>query len=186
MVQRQSSDQDKKSKEAVRPHIKVSIEDINWLRSQPPHVQQMWLDCAAADQFGSQQRQIETNLSRKFLTKAKLALETQGLFKFERIYTTSKAGRAKAIGWKVENLHGYYNKKYWEASSHNSATLSSFSPHIALKKEDNSPLLAQCEDSFSPHIGLKRRKETPTIFTTTEFKNSQPLFNHCSTTHQLP
>ena len=191
MVQRQSSDQDKKvidlkSKEAVRPHIKVSIEDINWLRSQPPHVQQMWLDCAAADQFGSQQRQIETNLGRNFLAKAKLALEAQGLFKFERIYTTSKAGRAKATGWKVENLHGYYNKKYWEASSCNSATLHSFSAHIALEKGDDSTLLVHTLHSSSAHIALKECKETATTLSMTEFENSQPLLNYCSTTHQLP
>ncbi len=191
MVQRQSSDQnrkvvDLKPKEAIRPHIKVSIEDINWLRSQPPHIQQLWLDCAAADQFGCQQRELKTNLSKNFLPKAKSALEAQGLFKFERTYTTSKAGRAMATGWKVENLHGYYNKKYWEFSSHDSATSPSKRDVISLKEGCHLPLKGTSSPSKRDVISLKEGEETPETLAKREFENSQPRLNYMPTTHQLP
>lgn len=46
--ERKLADADK----SIRPHCKVSIEDINWVRQQPPSVQQLWLDSVAAEQFG--------------------------------------------------------------------------------------------------------------------------------------
>ena len=50
--------------------------------SQLPCVQQLWLDCVAAEQFGKQERKILTNLSDKSFRAAKLALEDKGLFRF--------------------------------------------------------------------------------------------------------
>ena len=105
---------DLKPKEAVRPHVKVSLEDINWVKSQPPCVQQLWLDCVAVEQFGRQVRQIETNLSKNPFRFARIALQEQGLFRFEPITQLTKSGRSRITSWKVENLHGYYFKEYWE------------------------------------------------------------------------
>lgn len=104
---------DKKAR-PVRHHIKVSIEDLNWVRSQKSCVQQLWLDCCAAEQFGKQLRKLEANLSDKSFRIAKSTLEQQGLFKFEPVCKVTQSGRSAIIGWKVENLHGYYIKTYWE------------------------------------------------------------------------
>lgn len=104
---------DKKAR-PVRHHIKVSIEDLNWVRSQKSCVQQLWLDCCAAEQFGKQLRKLEANLSDKSFRIARSTLEQQGLFKFEPVCKVTQSGRSAIIGWKVENLHGYYIKAYWE------------------------------------------------------------------------
>lgn len=175
-----------KPKELVIPHLKVSLEDLNWVRSQPPCVQQLWLDCAAAEQFGSQQRKLETGLSKNSFPKAKAALEKQGLFKFERIYTTSRKGRAVATGWKIENLHGYYNKKYWESPSENEATSPSKRDESAQKEGDIILVNGMNQHKKEDVLSQKMGEETAETLTRTTFENSQPMVNHCSTTHQLP
>ncbi|MBE8992662.1 hypothetical protein [Nostoc sp. LEGE 12450] len=49
---KQRSDRKQASEDkSIRPHCKVSIEDINWVRQQPPSVQQLWLDSVAAEQL---------------------------------------------------------------------------------------------------------------------------------------
>lgn len=95
-----------KKAKPVRHHIKISIEDLNWARSQKSCVQQLWLDCCAVEQFGNQQRELQTHLSDKSFRSAKSALEQKGLFKFEPICKVTQSGRSAIISWKVENLHG--------------------------------------------------------------------------------
>ena len=169
---------DLKPKEAVRPHVKVSLEDINWVRSQPPCVQQLWLDCAAAEQFGSQQRALKTSLSKNAFFKAKSALEARGLFEFERIYSLSKAGRGIVVGWKVENLHGYYRKNYWELLSHEMTTES----HFVTAESHFVTAESHFVTAESHFVG----EETAKTLTTTKLENSQPSPNQVSTTHQPP
>ncbi|MBD2440587.1 hypothetical protein [Nostoc sp. FACHB-110] len=101
----------------VRPHCKISIEDINWVRQQPPCVQQLWLDSVAAEQFGGSAHKLDTNLTYKSLQKAGAALTAQGLFQYEEVFGRLPSGRPGLIGYRVRNLHGYYNRFYWESST---------------------------------------------------------------------
>ncbi|MBD2534353.1 hypothetical protein H6G97_34500 [Nostoc flagelliforme FACHB-838] len=111
--ERKQPDADK----SIRPHCKVSIEDINWVRQQPPSVQQLWLDSVAAEQFGGSAHKLDTNLTYKSLQKAGAALTAQGLFQFEELFGRLPSGRPGLIGYRVRNLHGYYNRFYWESST---------------------------------------------------------------------
>ncbi|WP_104900873.1 hypothetical protein [Nostoc sp. 'Peltigera membranacea cyanobiont' N6] len=111
--ERKQPDADK----SIRPHCKVSIEDINWVRQQPPSVQQLWLDSVAAEQFGGSARKLDTNLTYKSFQKAGAALTAQGLFQFEEVFGRLPSGRPGLISYRVRNLHGYYNRFYWESST---------------------------------------------------------------------
>ncbi|MEH2039193.1 hypothetical protein [Nostoc sp.] len=102
---------------SIRPHCKVSIEDINWVRQQSPSVQQLWLDSVAAEQFGGSAHKLDTNLTYKSLQKAGAALTAQGLFQFEEVFGRLPSGRPGLISYRVCNLHGYYNRFYWESST---------------------------------------------------------------------
>ncbi|MBD2491973.1 hypothetical protein [Aulosira sp. FACHB-615] len=102
---------------SIRPHCKISIEDINWVRQQPPCVQQLWLDSVAAEQFGGSAHKLDTNLTYKSLQKAGAALTAQGLFQYEEVFGRLPSGRPGLIGYRVRNLHGYYNRFYWESST---------------------------------------------------------------------
>ncbi len=189
MVQRPLSRQpdaekvvDLKLKEAVRPHVKMSLEDINWIRAQPPCVQQLWLDCVAVEQFGGQQRILESSLCDRFFRRAKTALEERKLFRFEPITQLSPAGRLKITGWKVENLHGYYNKQYWEFSPSSEQNVrmrgTKCSPHpnkMFLSSEQNVPLIrTKCSDV------------EPKTLAGSAVENSQLRLNHSPTTPQPP
>ena len=107
--------QDSKDK-SIKLHCKISIEDINWVRQQPPCVQQLWLDSVAAEQFGGTAHKLETNLTYKSFQKAGVALSAQGLFQFEEVFGRLPSGRPGLIGHRVRNLHGYYNRFYWESN----------------------------------------------------------------------
>lgn len=107
----------KNQKVFVKPHCKVSIEDINWVRKQPPCVQQLWLDCIAAEQFGGAPHDLETEVCYNSLQRAKTALAERGLFEFEPKFQKPVGGRSRVVGFRVKNLHGYYNKHYWESPS---------------------------------------------------------------------
>ncbi|MBW4457693.1 MAG: hypothetical protein KME55_36465 [Nostoc indistinguendum CM1-VF10] len=115
---KQRSDRKQTSEDkSIRPHCKVSIEDINWVRQQPPSVQQLWLDSVAAEQFGGSAHKLDTNLTYKSFQKAGAALTAQGLFQFEEVFGRLPSGRAGLISYRVRNLHGYYNRFYWESST---------------------------------------------------------------------
>ena len=163
-----------KPKEAVRPHIKVSIEDINWLRLQPPCIQQLWLDCAAVEQFGCQQRELKSSLSSKSFRLAKAALQEQGLFHFEATTEVSPSGRSRIISWKVENLHGYYLKRFWEVLPASGEVLPPERENLPASGEVLPP-----ERENLPDVAA----EIPTM---TEVENFQPRLNYMPTTHQLP
>lgn len=115
--QRRGDNKRPAEEKSIRPHCKISIEDINWVRQQPPCVQQLWLDSVAAEQFGGSAHKLDTNLTYKSLQKAGAALMAQGLFQYEEVFGRLPSGRPGLIGYRVRNLHGYYNRFYWESST---------------------------------------------------------------------
>jgi len=179
---------DLKPKEAVRPHVKVSLEDINWVRSQPPCVQQLWLDCVAVEQFGLQVRQIETNLSKNPFRFARIALQEQGLFRFEPITQLTKSGRSRITSWKVENLHGYYFKEYWENPDTSNQNLTPESQKVISGGQNLTPesqKVISGGQNLTPEsqkvgdVELEMRSQQEPVET-------QPRPNHVPTTHQPP
>ncbi|MEH1770978.1 MAG: hypothetical protein V7L27_29705 [Nostoc sp.] len=71
----------------------------------------------AAEQFGGAAHKLDTNLTYKSFQKAGAALAAQGLFQFEELFGRLPSGRPGLIGYRVRNLHGYYNRFYWESST---------------------------------------------------------------------
>jgi len=179
---------DLKPKEAVRPHVKVSLEDINWVRSQPPCVQQLWLDCMAVEQFGNQQRELKTSLSSKSFRLARIALQKQKLFDFEPITKLSQSGRTSISSWKVQNLHGYYIKKYWELEVLGGETLPPERENLPASGETLPPerenLPASGETLPPERENLPEEKLKTLDIQGVDF--SQPSANHVLTTHQPP
>ncbi|MBD2731174.1 hypothetical protein H6G96_33875 [Nostoc sp. FACHB-892] len=51
------------------------------------------------------------------MQKAGAALTAQGLFQFEEVFGRLPSGRPGLISYRVRNLHGYYNRFYWESST---------------------------------------------------------------------
>ncbi len=80
-------------------------------------MQQLWLNSVAAEQFGGSAHKLDTNLTYKSLQKAGAALTAQGLFQFEEVFGRLPSGRPGLISYRVRNLHGYYNRFYWESST---------------------------------------------------------------------
>ncbi|QLE59742.1 hypothetical protein [Nostoc sp. TCL26-01] len=113
--QRNGDRQKSSDEKSIRPHCKISIEDINWVRQQAPCVQQLWLDSVAAEQFGGAAHKLDTNLTYKSMQKAGAVLAAQGLFQYEEVFGRLPSGRPGLIGYRVRNLHGYYNRFYWES-----------------------------------------------------------------------
>lgn len=174
-----------KDKEPVRPHVKASLEDINWVRSQPPCVQQLWLDCVAVEQFGGQQREVKTSLSRNAFSKAKSALEGKGLFKFEQMYAPAKSGRGFVVGWKVENLHGYYKKNYWELDAHEVTAQSQIMTAESQTVITQSQIVTAESHEKTPDSQIVCNT-IPETHSMTKPVSNQPLFNYPSTTPQPP
>jgi hypothetical protein len=172
---------DLKSKEAVRPHVKTSLEDLDWVRSQLPCVQQLWLDCLAVEQFGYQQRELKTCLSKNPFHKAKILLEEQGLFRFYAVTELTCSGRTKIIGWKVENLHGYYNKKYWEVENYVAHKVTAESQKVTAESQK-----VTAESQKVTAESQKVGDETAETLTVQGSDFSQPRLNHPPTTPQPP
>lgn len=126
------------AEKSIRSHCKVSIEDINWVRQQPPSVQQLWLDSVAAEQFGGSAHKLDTNLTYKSFQKAGAALTAQGLFQFEEVFGRLPSGRPGLISYRVRNLHGYYNRFYWESST-SAETNSCDEKAVHAEEETNAP-----------------------------------------------
>ncbi|MBN3951957.1 MAG: hypothetical protein HWQ38_38025 [Nostoc sp. NMS7] len=101
----------------IRPHCKISIEDADWVLQQVPSVQQLYLECIRAEQYGGAAHELKTNLTYKSFQKASAVLSAQGLFQFEELFGRLPSGRPGLIGYRVRNLHGYYNRFYWESST---------------------------------------------------------------------
>ncbi|WP_392476730.1 hypothetical protein [Nostoc sp. C110] len=112
-------------KATTRPHCKVSIDDVNWIRQQPPCVQQLWLDCVAAEQYGGAAHKLDTNLSRNSFLKASAVINGAGLFEFEEVRSKTQSGRSGVTSYRVKNLHGYFNRHYWENFDNQSVTAES-------------------------------------------------------------
>ncbi|MEH2040172.1 hypothetical protein [Nostoc sp.] len=92
-------------------------------------MQQLWLDSVAAEQFGGAAHKLDTNLTYKSFQKAGAALTAQGLFQFEEVFGRLPSVRPGLISYRVRNLHGYYNRFYWESST--SEETNSDTPPIA-------------------------------------------------------
>jgi hypothetical protein len=101
----------------IRPHCKAPIEDIDWVLGQAPSVQQLYLECIRAEQYGGAAHELKTNLTYKSFQKASAILSAQGIFEFEELFGRLPSGRPGLIGYRVRNLHGYYNRFYWESST---------------------------------------------------------------------
>lgn len=101
----------------LRPHVRVSVEDLEWLIDQEPCVKHLYLECAKAEQFGDHQRELTTTLSVNSFKKAAKTLQSKGLFEFEPIAGKLPSGKTGVIGYRVKNLHGSTNYKYWRINT---------------------------------------------------------------------
>ncbi len=180
---------EKKPKQLVKPHCKSSIEDINWVRVQDSCVQQLWLDCVAAEQFGGSAHKLDTSLDikGKSFKKAKQLIAERGLFTFIPIQELMPSGQSKVVGWKIINCHGYYNKAYWgegEVKATEALGISEGGLGKAI------PTLEECDEGALgiPQGGLG--KMTPTLQPETldiqKFQETQPSINYRLTTPQQP
>ncbi|ODH01486.1 hypothetical protein A4S05_28660 [Nostoc sp. KVJ20] len=171
----------------IRPHCKVSIEDINWVRQQPPSVQQLWLDSVAAEQFGGSAHKLDTNLTYKSLQKAGAALTAQGLFQFEEVFGRLPSGRPGLIGYRVRNLHGYYNRFYWESStSAETNSCDEKAVHAGEKvnhpgRNENHPKLEQIHPDLESFQKNGQKSEN-----LQGFQNPNNVSNNPLTTYQQP
>ncbi|MHC5771863.1 MAG: hypothetical protein ACYTXI_41360 [Nostoc sp.] len=172
---------------SIRPHCKVSIEDINWVRQQPPSVQQLWLDSVAAEQFGGSAHKLDTNLTYKSLQKAGAALTAQGLFQFEEVFGRLPSGRPGLISYRVRNLHGYYNRFYWESStSEESNSCDEKAVHAGEKtnvpgRNENHPKVEQIHADLESFQKNGRKSEN-----LQGFQNPNNVSNNRLTTYQQP
>ncbi|BBD70556.1 hypothetical protein NIES4072_69230 [Nostoc commune NIES-4072] len=172
---------------SIRPHCKVSIEDINWVRQQPPSVQQLWLDSVAAEQFGGSAHKLDTSLTYKSLQKAGAALSAQGLFQFEEVFGRLPSGRPGLISYRVRNLHGYYNRFYWESST--SAETNSCDEKAVHAEEkvnhpernQNYPKVEQIQSDLKSFQKNGQKSEE-----LQGFQNPNNVFNYPLTSYQQP
>jgi hypothetical protein len=181
--ERKQPDADK----SIRPHCKVSIEDINWVRQQPPSVQQLWLDSVAAEQFGGSAHKLDTNLTYKSLQKAGAALTAQGLFQFEEVFGRLPSGRPGLISYRVRNLHGYYNRFYWESStSGETNSCDDKAVHAGEKvnqlgRNENHPKVEEIQPDLESFQKNGQKSEE-----LQGFQNPNNVFNNPLTTYQQP
>jgi hypothetical protein len=181
--ERKQPDADK----SIRPHCKVSIEDINWVRQQSPSVQQLWLDSVAAEQFGGSAHKLDTNLTYKSLQKAGAALTAQGLFQFEEVFGRLPSGRPGLISYRVRNLHGYYNRFYWESStSGENNSCDEKAVHAEEKtnapgRNENHPKVEQIHADLESFQKNGQKSED-----LQGFQNPNNVFNYPLTTYQQP
>ncbi|MBE8971375.1 hypothetical protein IQ277_35860, partial [Nostocales cyanobacterium LEGE 12452] len=171
----------------IRPHCKVSIEDINWVRQQSPSVQQLWFDSVAAEQFGGSAHKLDTNLTYKSFQKAGAALTAQGLFQFEELFGRLPSGRPGLIGYRVRNLHGYYNRFYWESStSEETNSCDKKAIHAGEKvnapeRNKNHPKVEQIQSDLESFQKNGQKSED-----LQGFQNPNNVFNYPLTTYQQP
>ncbi|MEH2393861.1 MAG: hypothetical protein V7K21_20080 [Nostoc sp.] len=122
----------------IRPHCKISIEDVDWVLQQAPSVQELYLECIRAEQYGGAAHELKTNLTYKSFQKASTVLSAQGIFEFEELFGRLPSGRPGLIGYRVRNLHGYYNRFYWESSTSGESNSHDEKP-VHAGKEINQP-----------------------------------------------
>lgn len=101
----------------LRSHVRISIEDLNWLVEQEPCVKHLYLECAKSEQFGDHPRELSSTLSINSFKKAAKALQGKGLFEFEPIAGKLPSGKTGVIGYRVKNLHGSSNHSYWRINT---------------------------------------------------------------------
>ncbi|WP_242059366.1 MULTISPECIES: hypothetical protein [Nostoc] len=166
-------------KATTRPHCKVSIDDVNWIRQQAPCVQQLWLDCVAAEQFGGAAHKLDTNLSRNSFLKASAVINGAGLFEFEEVRSKTQSGRSGVTSYRVKNLHGYFNRYYWENFDNQSVTAESQAVIL-----ENQQVMRQNHQMMSERQKLtfsEAKKPTQQ-----EFQNPNNVSNNPLTTYQQP
>ena len=168
-----------KEKAVTRPHCKVSIDDVNWVRQQPPCVQQLWLDCIAAEQYGGAAHKLDTNLSRNSFIKASAVINGAGLFEFEEVRSKTQSGRSGVTGFRVKNLHGYFNRHYWENFDNQPLT-----PESQAVTAENQQLMPETHQMM-PECQVLTFSEAQTN-TQQEFQNTNYGTNHPLTTYQQP
>ncbi|MEA5503921.1 hypothetical protein VB735_12525 [Halotia wernerae UHCC 0503] len=166
-------------KATTRPHCKVSIDDVNWVRQQPPCVQQLWLDCIAAEQYGGAAHNLDTNLSRNSFLKASAAINAVGLFEFEEVRSKTQSGRSGVTSYRVKNLHGYFNRHYWENFDNQSLTAES-----QAVTTENQQVMPQNHQMTSErqHLTFSEAEK----HTQQEFQNPNNVSNNLLTTYQQP
>jgi hypothetical protein len=179
-------------KKPVRHHCKVSIEDVDWVLQQPPSVQQLYLECIRAEQFGGSAHTLDTlmDIKGKTFKKAREALSSQGLFVFEPVHELMASGQSKVVAWKVINCHGYFNRHYWEIDPQTEVK----SLEALARQGDgfgkSSPVLQET----APRASVNRQgdfgKQTPPLppemIAAQEFEKTQLPSNYSSTTNQQP
>ena len=184
---RQQGKKPASEEKTIRPHCKISIDDVNWIREQPPCVQQLWLDSIAAEQFGGSAHKLDTNLTYKSFQKAGAALTAQGLFQFEEVFGRLPSGRPGLIGYRVRNLHGYYNRFYWELStSPESNSCDEKAVHAGEKisqpeRNQNHP---EVEQIHAPTETFQKNSQKSEDLQ--EFQNLNNVANNFLTTYQQP
>ncbi|WP_193200018.1 hypothetical protein [Nostoc sp. MG11] len=166
-------------KATTRPHCKVSIDDINWVRQQPPCVQQLWLDCIAAEQYGGAAHNLDTNLSRNSFLKASAAINAVGLFEFEEVRSKTQSGRSGITSYRVKNLHGYFNRHYWENFDNQSVTAES-----QAVTTENQQVMPQ-NHQMTPERQYLTFSEAKT-HTQKKFQKPNNVSNYPLTTYQQP
>ncbi|MEH2029825.1 MAG: hypothetical protein V7K67_09135 [Nostoc sp.] len=169
----------KAEKAITRPHCKVSIDDVNWVRQQPPCVQQLWLDCVAAEQYGGAAHKLDTNLSRNSFLKASAVINGAALFEFEEVRSKTQSGRSGVTGFRVKNLHGYFNRHYWENFDNQPLT-----PESQAVTAENQQVMPQNHQMMSECQNLTFSEAQTNI--QQEFQNPNHGANNSLTTYQQP
>lgn len=88
----------------------LGVRDAIWLSQQPHHVQTLWFECVAVDQFGDSFKPIRSQLQKKSFQRAKKILVEAGYLEFD--CKMSPDDRRKIDTWLVRNLHGIYADRY--------------------------------------------------------------------------
>jgi hypothetical protein len=102
----------RKSKIGVSAKV-IPDEYIEWALQQSPTVMRLFIECWLCDGYGNknnkggyQYKNLVTTLKGENFRKTKKILETEGLFKFERLV------RDKTTVWRVWNCNGVYSGQW--------------------------------------------------------------------------
>lgn len=116
-VSRSTPSPDRDNRFFGKPHVVISVEDIEWVRTKwkQPSVVALWLDCWQSDPYGSRWMQLSSSLGKSAFSEAKKVLSEAGLFSFKRD-TSIRDGR-ETVCWMVLNHHGSRQREFWQSAS---------------------------------------------------------------------
>ncbi|MEH1788398.1 MAG: hypothetical protein V7L23_23140 [Nostoc sp.] len=175
------------TEKSIRPHCKAPIEDIDWVLGQAPSVQQLYLECIRAEQYGGAAHELKTNLTYKSFQKASAVLSAQGIFEFEELFGRLPSGRPGLIGYRVRNLHGYYNRFYWESSTSLESNSREEKPVHAGEKINHAEGNQNHPEVEQIHAGLEMfQKNGQKSEDLLGFQNPNNVANNYLTTYQQP